>query len=193
MKLLCIGDSLTYGYGVFRDESWVQLVKKGLNIPIINKGINGDTTAGMLSRSYTDVVENNPSHVIIMGGCNDFISNRSLNMVEENIKELVKEAIDYNIVPIIGIEPPIDKILAERKWSGDVDYDKVNSTIEDYRQWIINYSTENNIDHIDFYKCFVENLKIKDSRELYVDGLHPTALGHKLMADCAIDLLKLKL
>lgn len=193
MKLLCIGDSLTYGYGVFRDESWVQLVKKGLNIPIINKGINGDTTAGMLSRSYTDVVENNPTHVIIMGGCNDFMSNRSLNMVEENIKELVKEAIDYNIVPIIGIEPPIDKILAERKWSGDVDYDKVNSTIEDYRQWLINYSTENNIDHIDFYKCFVDNLKIKDPRELYVDGLHPTALGHKLMADCAISLLKLKL
>lgn len=193
MKLLCIGDSLTYGYGVFRDESWVQLVKKGLNIPIINKGVNGDTTAGMLSRSYTDVVENNPSHVIIMGGCNDFIANRSLNMVEENIKELVKEAIDYNIVPIIGIEPPIDKILAERKWSGDVDYDKVNSTIEDYRQWILNYSTENNIDHIDFYKCFVENLKTKNSRELYVDGLHPTSLGHKLMADCAISLLKLKL
>jgi lysophospholipase L1-like esterase len=190
MKLVFIGDSLTYGYGVFRAECWVEIVKYKLNVPIINKGINGDTTAGMLSRSYIDVVENTPTHVIIMGVCNDFIANRSLNMVKGNITELVKESIKYNIVPIIGIEMPIDKTLAERKWSGDLDYDKINRLAKDYRNWLLNFSTENNIACIDFYSCFDESLKNKNPKELYVDGLHPTVLGHQLMADCAIAVLR---
>lgn len=186
MKLVCLGDSLTTGYGVFRTECWVQLVKDTLNIEVINKGVNGDTTAGMLSRSYADVIQNSPSHVIIMGGCNDFMGGRSLNMVLENIKELVKEAIQYNITPILGIEPPIDKVLAERKWSSSVDYDKINNTDSKYRQLLIEFAKDNNINYIDFYHCFNENLKTKNPRELYIDGLHPTALGHRLMANCVI-------
>jgi len=191
MKIVCIGDSLTYGYGVFNTQSWVQLAKNKLNIPIINKGINGDTTAGMLSRSYIDVIKNDPTHVIIMGGTNDFIANRSLKMIQENITELIKESMNYNIIPIIGIEMPIDKALAERKWSDSSDYDSINSSIEDYRKWILKFCTKNNIAYIDFHNCFKENLKTKSPKELYIDGLHPTALGHQLMAECAYDVLSL--
>lgn len=190
MKLVCLGDSLTTGYGVFKGDSWVEIIKNSLDISIINKGVNGDTTTGMLSRSYTDVVENNPTHVIIMGGCNDFMANRSLSMVKENMSELVNEAIKHKILPIIGIEPPIDKILAQRKWSESVDYDKINSLHENYRQWILTLAKENNIAFIDFFNCFKETLKIKTPKELYVDGLHPTATGHKLMADCVIQVFK---
>lgn len=189
LKLVCIGDSLTFGYGVFRNQSWVELVKTKLCLEIINKGVNGDTTAGMLSRSYSDVIKNNPTHVIILGGCNDFLAGRSLKMVEGNLKELIKEALHYNIIPIVGIELPIDKTLAQRKWSDDVDYDKVNKLIEDFRIWILEYTEKNNIVHIDFYNHFLDTLKIKDSKELYIDGLHPTALGHELMANCVMDVL----
>lgn len=184
MKIVCIGDSLTYGYGVFSAKCWVELVKNKLNIPIVNKGINGDTTTGMLSRSYMDVVKNAPTHVIIMGGSNDLIANRSLNMVKENIEELVKESINYNITPIIGIQTPIDKTLAELRWSETLDYDMINSSIENYRNWILKFSAKNNIGCIDFYDCFKENLKTKTPKELYIDGLHPTILGHKLIAEC---------
>lgn len=190
MKLVCMGDSLTYGYAIFRKDCWVELLKNELNIEIINTGINGDTTFGMLSRSYEDIVQNNPTHVIIMGGTNDFIGNRPLYLVEENIKQLVNEAIENNIVPIIGIEPPIDKILAERKWADAVDYDKINLTLEEYKKWIINFAAENNLNFVDFHSCFLEELKDKDPRELYVDGLHTTPYGHTLMSKCVIDLLK---
>ncbi len=186
MKIICIGDSLTVGYGVFRNECWVELVKNKLNIEIINKGVNGDTTAGILSRSYLDVVENHPTHVMIMGGCNDFMCGRSLNMVKNNIEELVKEALTYNIIPIIGIEPPIDPILSHRKWSGDVDYKLINKIEDCYRQWILEFCTNQNLLYVDFYYSFTENLKNKNPRELYVDGIHPTSLGHQLMCQCFI-------
>ncbi|MBV7272997.1 GDSL-type esterase/lipase family protein [Clostridium thailandense] len=190
MKLVCMGDSLTYGYAIFRKDCWVHLLENELNIEIINVGINGDTTAGMLSRSYEDIVQNTPTHVIIMGGTNDFISNRPLHLVEENIKQLVNEAIENKIVPIIGIEPPIDRILAERKWTDAVDYDKINLILCEYRKWIINFSDKKNINYIDFHNKFIEELKDKDPRELYVDGLHPTPYGHELMAKCVINLFK---
>lgn len=187
MKIVCIGDSLTYGYGVFRAQCWVELIKNKLNIPIINKGVNGDTTTGMLSRSYIDVIKNDPTHVIIMGGSNDFIANRSLHMIQENITELIKESLDYNIIPIIGIEMPIDKTLAKSKWSESPDYDSINSLIDDYRKWLLKFSLETNMACIDFYSCFNESLENKNPKELYIDGLHPTVLGHKLMAECAAD------
>lgn len=190
MKLVCIGDSITFGYGVFKKDCWVSLLSNKLQIEIVNKGVNGDTTAGMLSRSYEDVVSLNPSHVIIMGGCNDFMCGRQLNMVKDNLEELLKEALSYNIVPIVGIEPLIDAVLAEKKWSGDVNYNLVNTIEENYRHWIIDFCNKSKIEYIDFHKCFKEALKHKDPRELYVDGLHPTALGHKLMYQCVIDVFQ---
>lgn len=189
MKLTCIGDSLTSGYGVSKNDCWVELVKIKLGIDVVNKGINGDSTSGMLSRSYEDVVETNPSHVIIMGGCNDFIGGRFLKAVEENIEELIKEANFYSIIPIIGIQPSIDKVLAEKMWSFDVNYDKVNQSLSEYREHILNFSLKNNVAYIDFYNYFIETLKCKNSKELYIDGLHPTPLGHQLMAQCVIKVL----
>ena len=190
MKLVCIGDSLTYGYAIFRKDCWVELIRNKLNIDIINRGVNGDTTAGMLSISYQDVIQSTPTHVIIMGGSNDFIANRSLNLVQENIEQLVNEAIENNIVPILGIEPPIDKVLAQRKWTDAVDYDQINSVLSDYRNWIIKFAEDNNVHYIDFHGCFLGLLKSKDPRELYVDGLHPNPYGHTVMANCVIELLK---
>lgn len=190
MKLVCIGDSLTYGYAIFRKACWVELIKNKLNIDVVNKGANGDTTAGMLSRSHQDIIQIAPTHVIIMGGSNDFIANRSLKLVQENIEQLVNETALNNIVRILGIEPPIDKVLAQRKWTDSVDYDQINSTLNNYRNWIIKFAKENSIHYIDFHSCFLELLKSKDPREMYVDGLHPTPYGHEVMANCAIELLK---
>lgn len=190
MKLVCLGDSLTYGYAIFREDCWVELIKKELEIEVVNKGVNGDTTTGMLSRFYNDIIPNTPTHVIIMGGSNDFITNTSLDIVKNNIIHLIKLAINKNIIPILGIETPIDKELAERKWSDGTDYAEANNKLTQYRNWIINFAEENNVYCIDFHKYFEELLAYKNPRELFVDGLHPTPYGHKLMADCAIKLLK---
>ncbi|MFL0194873.1 GDSL-type esterase/lipase family protein [Clostridium sp. WILCCON 0269] len=187
MKLVCIGDSLTSGYGVFKDDCWVSLIKNMLKIEVLNKGVNGDTMSGILSRSYRDIVENHPSHVIILGGSNDFMSNRSLNLVTGGLTEIMKEALNAKITPIIGIEPAIDKTLAERKWDGTVNYDKVNKLLEDYRNWILDFCYKNNLHYIDIYNCFLEKLKTSDSHSLFIDGIHPTAIGHKLTAEYIVD------
>ena len=51
MKLICIGDSLTFGYGVRPSQRWTRLCAQETGWEIVNEGISGDTTGGMLVRA----------------------------------------------------------------------------------------------------------------------------------------------
>jgi lysophospholipase L1-like esterase len=184
MKMVCIGDSLTAGHGVSNHECFVSILREKFQINVLNKGVNGDTTAGILSRSYRDVIQNNPSHVLIMVGCNDFMSGRSLKLVTDNLEEIIKETVSAKIITIIGIEPLVSKKLAKEKWDSTLDYEKVSKLESEYRNWIIDFCTKNNLFYADFYSCFQKKLKTNTNDDLFIDGIHPTALGHKLMAEC---------
>ena len=189
MKIVCIGDSLTYGYGVYKERCWVDILRKSLNVRILNRGINGDTSSGMLSRSFRDVVESKPDAVIIMGGSNDFLAGYGLIRVQENIIELIKEAEQFGIRPIIGVQTAIEEELAMKKWNFDVDYSEINKKILEYRNWIIDYCEEKNIVYIDFYKALDDKMESITEEEIYIDGLHPTEFGHNVMGKCAIEVV----
>lgn len=51
-----------------------------LRVSVQNRGIGGDTSAGMLSRLYFDVVQQRPDIVIFMGGTNDLWWDLDLNL-----------------------------------------------------------------------------------------------------------------
>ncbi|WP_102400567.1 SGNH/GDSL hydrolase family protein [Haloimpatiens massiliensis] len=189
MKIVCIGDSLTYGFGVMKRHTWIEILKEKLEIRFVNKGINGDTTAGMLSRSYEDIILNYPDKVIIMGGTNDFILGYDLKRVQENVIFLAKEANEHGIEPIIGIQIPTEPKLAREKWTKEVDYENVNKKIVDYRNRIIEACKFNGYKYIDFYKEFVHELKDNGDCRYYTDGIHPNYEGHKIMARSAEKLI----
>lgn len=183
MKIVCIGDSLTYGYSVPKKYRWTNLINTRLNIDIINKGVNGNTTADMLFRSYEDVIKNNPTHTIIMGGTNDFMMGYSEKMVADNIIELIKEAKTHKIIPIIVIQMSTSVDLAARLWSSYTDFVDVNNKIASYRKLMIEYCTKNNIQYFDLYKEFSNALKDNNSNLYYIDGIHPTTKGHEVIAN----------
>jgi len=73
--IVALGASNTYGKGVSRAEAYpaqleVLLRAKGYGARVINAGINGDTTGGMLSR-LDRAVPNGTSTVILQPGGND--------------------------------------------------------------------------------------------------------------------------
>lgn len=88
-KMICIGDSLTYGLGVPVGDSWVELLNRESSCDVINKGINGDTSGGMLARLHRDVLEHQPDLVFLMGGANDFIMGCGLGVVRANLMAMV--------------------------------------------------------------------------------------------------------
>lgn len=183
MKIVSIGDSLTTGFGVFKEKRWTDIASTTYNIPIINKGINGDTTSSMVCRFYDDVITLKPSHVIIMGGCNDFLSYRNLINVTNNIIEMLKDSESAHIIPILCTEIPVIPDIAKRKWSRTCDYEYVIENTIKYREWILSYTNKNKIICLDFYKLFIDKFNLYSPKELYIDGLHPSELGHRLMAE----------
>lgn len=193
MKIVCIGDSLTFGYGVSRDENWLHLINKINNIEAINRGLNGDTTAGMIFRFYEDVVLNNPEYVFIMGGTNDFLMNSSVNYVQERIEELIKEAKKENIKVILGIQPAIISHFAKVHWQSSDNYDVINLKLNEYRNWAVDFAVSNKITYIDFFEEFTHYLNEVNEEALYIDGIHPTAKAHEIMANLFIKTLLLKI
>ena len=72
MRIVCLGDSFTQGFGVEEQECWVSLLNREMPWEFVNKGVNGDTTTGLLARFHRDVVEEKPRYVFLDGGFNDF-------------------------------------------------------------------------------------------------------------------------
>jgi acyl-CoA thioesterase I len=73
--VVALGASNTYGKGVARNQAFPAQLEgilraKGLNVRVVNAGINGDTTESMLQR-MDRVVPNGTSAVVLQPGGND--------------------------------------------------------------------------------------------------------------------------
>jgi len=182
VKLVCIGDSLTTGFGVFRNEKWTEILKDRYGFDIVSKGVNGDTTTGMLDRFRNDVVLSGATHVLIMGGCNDLMSNRKLKNVKENLKLMAEEASKNSIIAVMATEPPLIPDMAKRKWGSDANYEYAAENGILLREWLLDFCSENSIKCIDLYGLFEDELMRTSPKDLYIDGLHPKKLGHEMIA-----------
>lgn len=182
MKIICLGDSLTYGFGVRRSKVWTKLAQDKLGIEIINEGISGDTSGGMLSRFYSAVCAKSPEAVFIMGGVNDLIVGADLGTVKSNIMSMSHQSIARYIDPIIGIPTKIDLENIRQDWAEFSDFGRVAEEIDKYHHWIINFCNTFNIKYIDFYSEFEKRTEAKTG-ELYVDGLHFNEQGNEIMAE----------
>lgn len=73
--LLCLGDSLTAGYGLDESEAWPALLQRRLDreLPgwkVVNAGVSGDTTAGALQR-LDWLLRSKPAAAFVCLGGND--------------------------------------------------------------------------------------------------------------------------
>lgn len=71
-NIVCFGDSLTFGYGAGPGEDYPLELAKLLKQPVINAGVDGDTTFLALNR-IDGVLAQNPRLVIVEFCGNDFI------------------------------------------------------------------------------------------------------------------------
>lgn len=72
-RIVCIGDSIVYGYEVEGTLTWIGRLRREEEINLLNVGLNGDTTEGMFDRFKEHVVDIQAKAVVILGGGNDII------------------------------------------------------------------------------------------------------------------------
>ena len=175
--MILIGDSLTFGYGIDKSESWAYRLNKEYNINLLNRAINGSTSTDMLSRFTVDVIYKNPNIIFIMAGTNDFLCNRSLNSVLDNIELMVKEGLATTKDIIIGIPPTIIKEMAYSKFSKTDTYNYTLKNLALLKDALINLCSKYSIKYLDFYTVTLNNL----DKDIFLDGIHLNKKGNDLI------------
>ncbi len=91
-----LGDSLTAGYGLAEDQAYPALVEArmraaGIDLPVVNAGVSGDTTAGGLRR--LDWILRRPVAVLFVAlGANDGLRGVPLDETRRNLARIIERA-----------------------------------------------------------------------------------------------------
>ena len=190
--LVCHGDSLTEAGELDPRSIWPSLVETRLKIKVVNSGIGGDTTAGMLSRFYPAVVQHHPDFVLIMGGTNDLWWDLDLKLIRANIFTMTCQAEHYNIIPLVGLPLPmvVEKARRQEFAAPQGGYDRCVEKLAALVRALTRSAKQNDIACLDFHHPFCGKTGNAIGKYFLEDGLHPNAAGHRLMAESTVELLK---
>ncbi len=184
--IICLGDSLTYGYGVRRAQCWTELAAEMSGWNVVNRGICGDTTGGMLVRLREilreEIGERNERCFLLMGGCNDIFFSGSSTGARENMAAMAHQLFAEGEMPLIAVGPGIAVGNYPSMWSDLVDFPEAGKVIRQYYEWLERFCSSFGVRMIDFRRDFRDregNIRI----ELYLDGLHLNPEGHRVMAE----------
>lgn len=105
LTVLAFGDSLIRGYGTPPGKNFVTYLSEYINIPIINAGKTGDTTAEALIRLQSEVLDKKPDVVLILLGGNDYFNGFSKETTRVNLKVIIEKIKKINSkIILLGID-----------------------------------------------------------------------------------------
>lgn len=171
-SILILGDSITAGYGLDREQAYPALLQKNIEarrLPytVINAGMSGDTSAGGLSRLDWILKHSPPPAVLIVAlGANDGLRGLPVKNLQENLQAIiarVRQAQPTVKVLIAGmlVPPNMGSDYAR-------DFSQVFATVAQKEQAVL----------IPFLLDRVAGLPDLNQD----DQIHPTAAGQKIVA-----------
>lgn len=158
-----LGDSLT------DDCEWNELLS---NSNIKNRGINGDSTQGVLNR-LNQITPSKPQKIFIMIGINDLLGNIETNIILDNYQKIIKTIRTDSLKTKIYIESilPINFELDKTKRP------ITNQDISDFNNKLKDFSDNSNIFYIDLYSKFLDSSNQLD-KQYTIDGIHLNGNGY---------------
>lgn len=183
MKIVCLGDSLTAGYGVRKSCNWVSLLNEAGSHHWINAGVCGDTTGGMLARLQTDVLAEQPDAALILGGVNDILMTDSFEAAKGNLSAMVNQCAAKGVRPVVGIPYPLNP-GAPQPWEPLLDFRRAAEIQTAYVDWLRLFIQTFRLRFVDFNEAWNTDFSSVEHAQLYLpDGLHPSPAGHRRMAE----------
>lgn len=187
MRILIFGDSITYG-AWDSEGGWAERLKRwahrqyledGTKLQVINLGIGGNTSQGILARMENEIKARHsaswPFMIILMFGSNDGrvrdgVVEVPLDEFSTNYREIVKIAQSYtDRLVTVGL-PPLGQPEIDFK---EMQYSDV--TLESYDSRIRTIADENGLPFVDVRPLFAS----KDA--FSPDLLHPNDKGHEII------------
>ncbi len=184
MKIICMGDSITYGFGLQNlSMRWSDLTARRTGYTLINCGVSGDTSTGMLARCQRQVFGKEADAMILLGGINDISILGKHHSACANVISMVRQAQAENLPVILGLPLPIAaEDIPAPIWDPTRDSGEIAELCSRYADWMGSYAQANQLPLIDFRTPFLLP-DGRTNRQLFLDGLHPNEEGHRLMAD----------
>ncbi len=187
-KLLCLGDSLTEGYDIDPNDCWVNILRTREDWDVVNAGISGDMTAGMLARLPLELDKKPYTHVFIMGGTNDVEFGLPPNLIISNLKAAMRQLRYRDIHYTVGIPMQFnDENSTLTRFQYVDDGPTFRKKINDYSEELKAFLIEDETDYIDFRDYFADGNDKIQSDLFLLDGVHPSEKGHKLIYDLILD------
>lgn len=160
--ILVVGDSLSAGYGVSVDSTWVALLQRrlaeqGYGHRVVNASVSGETTGGARARFPRALEMHQPAIVVIELGGNDALRGLPLKQIRSNLEFLIErsQAAGAKVV-LVGMRIPPNYGAAY-----------ANGFHALYAELAKQYD----VAHVDF---FLEGVALDDTL-MQEDGIHPSA------------------
>jgi acyl-CoA thioesterase I len=110
--IVVVGDSLSSGYGIAAEQSWVAMLEdrlqaEGYGYQVVNASIAGDTSAGGLARLPRLLELHDPRLVVIELGGNDGLRGQPVKTLHDNLAKMVELSMQSGAeVVLAGIQLP---------------------------------------------------------------------------------------
>ena len=156
--IVMLGNSITAGV------NWNELLERK---DIVNRGINGDITEGMLNR-MNSVLKVKPKVCFFLGGINDLTRRVAPDNTIANIKSIINTLLENNIKPILQ-----SIIYTEKRF---YDFEHNNKFVAIINTELEKFAEEKGILFLDLNTHLSENNLLKS--EYTHDGLHLNAEGY---------------
>lgn len=201
-KVVFLGDSITdvkfnrrkrfsiKGKDVYALQLKRIIKKRSKLIDVEIKGIASNRTYHVYDRLTSDCISLKPDVIIMLIGVNDAWE----HYVPENYPPLLRplEPHTREIYRRIKMELPDTQVLYLMPFMIDAVKEKLpfHKILDEYREILKNIAIENGALILDLQDVFNKAQKTIAPDKLAVDGIHPTNLGHKVIADAVEELLE---
>lgn len=175
-RVVFLGDSLTAGLGLDAEQAFPAVLGEmlegvGTPITVVNAGVSGDTTAGGLRR-LDWLLRQKPDVVVVGLGANDGLRGLKLEASEQNLRDIVSRAHGAGAkVLLLGMLIPPNY---------GPEY------VSSFRDLYPRLAKELSVGLVPF---LLEGVGGEPTMN-QADGIHPTAEGHRILAQNVLPHLK---
>jgi len=169
-RVVFMGNSITEFWKYWDSEFFTK------NKSFIDRGISGQTTPQMLVRFRDDVINLNPSVVVILAGTNDIAGNTGPATLENIFGNIVSMA---ELAKANKIKVVLSSILPVYKYSWSPDLEPAEKIIK-LNAMLQSYAKKNGIVYVDYHTPMADERKGLKA-EYSTDGVHPNLKGYKVM------------
>ncbi|MBN2826188.1 MAG: arylesterase [Campylobacterales bacterium] len=176
-SILFLGDSLTEGYGVSKEEAYPKLVEEMIQkrlhqkVNVINGGVSGSTTSDGLARLQW-YLKKEPTIVMIALGANDGLRGHDLRVSQANLEAIIVHAQKSGAKVLLAgmLVPP-------------------NYGEKYANEFRAMYEALQKKYHLKSIPFLLEGIAGQKEYN-QADGIHPNAQGHALIAQRVFELIK---